>query len=110
MRVHDRVYVTFAISEVPQALLDAPEGGELIAPVGPSVGELRPLFQAARPIAVGPPPSAAQRMAELRSAGIGQTVMRYRRLEGRLQVESTIPALYIAGRAFVADRGSTPYA
>jgi protein-L-isoaspartate O-methyltransferase len=104
VRRHNRIYIAFAVAQVPEALLDAiQEGAALIAPVGRSGADVPPLLKTTRPVVVGPPPDAAQLHAQLRSAGIGQTVMRYRRVEGCLQVEGLVNVLYIAGRALITE-------
>jgi protein-L-isoaspartate O-methyltransferase len=98
--LHTKVYVAFAVQQVPDALLESlPEGGVLIAPVGAKLGG--PLPPDA-PITKNPARDAQERFAQLRAAGIGQTVMRYRRRKGRLECDATIPALYVTARPMIA--------
>jgi protein-L-isoaspartate O-methyltransferase len=97
---HDRICVTFAVERLPQRLLDAlQEGALLIAPVGPH----RPDWPPTRPdspdrIWVSPQASGL-------SLDIGQRMMRYRRVGGRLDVEGTIPVMFIAARPLVPEAG-----
>jgi protein-L-isoaspartate O-methyltransferase len=94
---HDRICITFAVEELPQPILDAvQEGAVLIAPVGPKRSDWPPA-RADSPARIWVSPRASGQPLD-----IGQTMMRYRRVAGRLETERVMPVMFIAARALVA--------
>jgi protein-L-isoaspartate O-methyltransferase len=94
---HDRICVTFAVEQLPQRLLEGlQEGAVLIAPVGPHLRDWPPNKAGSERIWVAPQASGLP-------VDIGQRLMRYRRVGGRLDAESMMPVMFIAARPLVPE-------
>jgi protein-L-isoaspartate O-methyltransferase len=95
---HDRICVTFAVEQLPQRMLDAlQEGAVLIAPVGPQLRDWPPAEAGSSERNWVSPQASGQPLE------IGQRMMRYRRVAGRLDAESMMPVMFIAARSLVPE-------